>query len=280
MMKGIFTTRRFLTDILVWVVIFTIFALGVLIPFRPLHAADNNDPTPPVITSTTNAQNEQDTPLDADDKSYRTHQLMHYIHDQLPNWLPGVPSYIRDPAGWALGGARQIRDEIGLERTADGSPSMMASLAQPMAAMMQPPTPQQAEAMWLSPDYHHMGFLPAHDAMVMGVGARHTVWGGTQLEVRPFYGQNWHSLEGYGGSEAAINLGGANVGHPWGKIAVRYIEGSSDMLDHGHGTDMHAEVHFNQQLALHAGVRQSDNSELGNYVLLRWQLAELGHANH
>jgi hypothetical protein len=269
MMNGNFTFRRFLTDILVCAVIFTIF---VLIPFRPARSADTD--TTPLITPTSSAQNQQDTPLNEDDKHYRIQQMLHYVRSEVPNLLPGLPSYIRDPAGWALNGARDLRDELDLEHSADGSASMIASLADPIAAMVETPSSTQKEAMWLMPSYHHMGFLPAHDAMVLGFGMRHTMMENrVQVEVRPFFGQNWHGAENYGGSEVAINLNSSD-GHPWGKIAVRYVEGDADMLDHGHGTDLHAELRFNDHLALHAGVRQSDNENLGNYVLLRWRLTE------
>lgn len=270
-----FTFRRFLTDLLVWVAVFTFF---VLTPFRAAHSADTD--TAPLITPTSSAQSQQDTPLNDDEKHYRIQQMLHYVRSEVPQLLPGLPGYIRDPAGWALNGVRDVRDELGLEHDAGGGTSMIASITDPVAAMIGAPDPAQREAMWLTPDYHHMGFLPTHDAMVFGIGMRHTMLDDrVQVQIRPFFGQNWHGPENYGGSELSVNLS-TRDGKPWGKIAVRYTEGDPDMLDHGHGTDLHAELRFNDHLALHAGVRQGDDASLGNYVLLRWRLTELSPLSH
>jgi hypothetical protein len=282
-MKGNFTILRFLTDMKVCIGIFTAVFLSVLIPFQACRAATDETAAQSGYTSTPDGQ---DTPLANETKMSRKSQLLNYVRAQVPIWMPGLPSYIRDPGSWALGQLREVRDELGLDPGIGGEEvSMMSSLTQPVMAMMQSPGPEQTEAMWLSPDYHHKGFLPFHDAMVMGFGMRHAVMNDRiQVEVKPFYGQSWHSFSGYGGAEISVNLRGFGIGsdsgQPWGKIAVRYIEGNPDMLDHGHGTDLHAELRFTPHLALHAGVREDgDSGGLGNYAILRWQLAEFGPAH-
>jgi hypothetical protein len=146
-----------------------------------------------------------------------------------------------------------------------------------MAALIQPPTPGEGQAFWLTPGYHHKGFLPTHDAMMMSFNLRqHMFDDRVQVDMRPFYGQNWVSTNGYGGAEIGFNLSRTGAAQPWGRIAVRYVEGDQDLMDQGHGIDMHAELFFDDHLSLHAGVRENEESQLGNYAMLRWKLAEFG----
>lgn len=125
------------------------------------------------------------------------------------------------------------------------------------------------DSLRLAPDYHHKGFM--NDAVVMGVSARQNVWEDkAQVEVRPFWGQNWHSSDNYWGAEVALNLGQQKFS--WGRIAVRYTQGDESLIDRGQGFDMHGEMNFTDHLSLHTGVRENGNSDLGNYVLVKWKL--------
>ena len=94
--------------------------------------------------------------------------------------------------------------------------------------------------------------------------------------MRPYYGQNWLRPEGYYGSEFAVSLARGGIDDPmkesWGKVAIGFVDGSSQVLDHGHGFDLHGELRFNDQLALHAGVRENEDVSSGSYLMLRWKL--------
>ncbi|MBV8061600.1 MAG: hypothetical protein JO253_08780, partial [Alphaproteobacteria bacterium] len=45
----------------------------------------------------------------------------------------------------------------------------------------------------------------------------------------------------------------------------------SELTDHGKGFDLHGEVRFTENLALHSGVRDNGDAS-ANYVLLRWSM--------
>jgi hypothetical protein len=97
-----------------------------------------------------------------------------------------------------------------------------------------------------------------------------------QFDFHPFYGQNWVSLNGYGGAELGIGLTHGGEAQPWGRIALRYTDGASYLMDRSSGFDMNAELRFDTHLSLISGVRGDGTSDLGNYAIMRWKLMEFG----
>ncbi len=262
-MKAYFSGDHFLTNAAACIGIFLTLALLVLAPFRNARA-DNIYTNPAWPTSISGAP--ANSPFDDQEKNHRVGLLLDYVRKEAPGWAPGLPHAMRDPGGW-------LRNGLGLGGTNDSDGDSMSSVFQPMTYLMRPPMPGESEAAWLSPDYHHKGFLPVNDAMIMGANLRHRILDDTlQFDLHPFYGQNWHSSDGYWGTELALNLRSSSGAQPWGKIALRYSNGDQALMDRGRGFDMHSELKFDESLSLNAGIRESENTELGNYVLLRWKL--------
>jgi hypothetical protein len=112
---------------------------------------------------------------------------------------------------------------------------------------------------------------------MLGAGMRESLFSNRmQLEMKPYYGQNWLRPEGYCGGEFSVGLAHGGAGDTmessWGKVAVGFVNGDSEVLDHGHGFDMHGELRLDDQLALHAGVRENEDTNSGSYLMLRWKL--------
>jgi len=93
------------------------------------------------------------------------------------------------------------------------------------------------------------------------------------LDVHPYYGQNWHSEANYWGTEVSMHLTSDNDSKPWGKIALRFSQGDTNLMDRGQGFDMHSEMNFDDHLSLNAGVRENGRSDAGNYAMLRWKMS-------
>ena len=254
-------------------------AIIAVLPSHASRATDytEGDPDPMLV----GRGNLFASPFVKNDENHRVGVLLDYVRKEVPSLAPGLPSIFRDPAHWMLNGLRDVGDGIGLHLGMDmgfsgtGGDDTIASILQPVASLMEAPAADEGEAMWLSPDYHHKGFLPFNDALVMAVSLRHSLADErVRFEVRPFYGQNLISQRGYYGAEMAINLSPKLGLARGGKIVLGYTEGHTALLDHGRGFDLHSEIPFTEHLNLQAGMRQSDlNSGAGNYVTLRWKMA-------
>lgn len=250
--------------------------LTLVLTFHPQNAwaADDDMTFAPVPKV---AGQPEDSPLSELDKSHRLGLLLDYVRKEGPGWAPGLRDYLRSPFGWIMNGFRPAASALGLDGDDDGGEGFFSSIFHPVSSLMTPPSPQATQALWFSPGYHHKGVLPFHDAMVLSLNLRERLWDNRlQFDVKPFYGQNWVSTSGYGGAEIGIGLGHSGSGQPWGRIALRYTDGDSALMDRGRGFDMHAEVQFNEHLSLHAGMHGEEDSQLGNYVLLRWKVADFG----
>jgi len=261
-MKTLFTNRHFHTDARLWVaVLLTLWAL--LFPTR-LYADDKTAMTPEPLIATRPIYSS----FESADRSYRLGLLMNYVRHEGPALMPGLPDEMRAPAHFAMEQLRSARDTLGLN---DGDPD--DGFLSPVFSLMQAPDDSIAESLWLTPGYHHLhGMLPFDDALTIGFNYRNSVLDHrVKFEVHPFYAQSWHSSEGYWGTEMTFNVGPA-TGQSWGKISLRYDNGNSDLMDHKHGLDMHAEFLFDHNLTLTAGAQSNEASDLGNYVLLRWRL--------
>ncbi len=209
-------------------------------------------------------------------REHRLGLLLDYVQKEAPGWAPGLRDAIHAPMNWTRNGLASAGRTFGFG--GDGDSDDEEGLLSPIVRQfLQPPSPGARQAFWMTPDYHHKGFLPIDDAMVMKFNFRqHAFSDRVQLDFSPFYGQNLMSLNGYGGAEIGINLNRSGAKEPWGRIAVRYTQGDQDLMDQGHGIDMHAELRFTDRLSLNAGVRENEETQLGNYVLLRWHITDFG----
>ena len=219
-----------------------------------------------------------------DERQKRISLVMDYLRNEAPAMIPAVapalPNAVRAPARWAMQGWSAVRNEFDWGMDGPHGNKLIAALVEPISNLMRAPSPEQDQAIWLTPGYHHKGFLPMHDSLTLGFNTRHRAAGGTlQFDTHPFVGQNWHGAESYWGIETSLALARPATspnGKPWGKISLRYINGDTALMDHSRGFDMHTELRFDDHVSLHAGVREDIGSGVGNYVMLRWQLASLG----
>lgn len=133
-------------------------------------------------------------------------------------------------------------------------------------------------SMRASTAYHHRrGVLPTHDAAVLGAHMKqHFLDHYMQLDLHPYFGQNWFSQKNYYGADFTIDLiepeNKSKDSRPWGKFVISYTNGDDDLLDHGRGIDMHGELRFDEHTTLNTGMRQSDTSGASDYVLLQWKM--------
>ncbi|HUY68158.1 MAG TPA: hypothetical protein VMV79_02530 [Alphaproteobacteria bacterium] len=229
--------------------------------------ADDNVPLANVaLAATPQAQ----TSLDKAEQHARLGLLFNYVRQETPAWLPGLPAALRAPLGWAgIGFGGGADDAV---NTFDLLPSFLA----PMQSLMHGPDPRAAEAMWLAPGYHHRGFLPFNDAITMGVGYRDAFFGNRlKIDLRPFYGQNWVSPRGFWGTEITLGIG-PDAKRSWGKVVMRYDNGAPGLMGNSErGFTMGTELSFTDHLSLDAGVRGGEETQLGNYAMLRWRVADL-----
>ena len=284
-MRTVFNYTRFLTDeAFIALFSFTLF-LTLLIHTHPACGLENGV-NPSALSGMSNDNSTTSTSYE-EAKHERIHEVLGYLRQQAPTLIPGLPDFVRAPARWAMGGVSILESgfdfgDSGLGGFNDeGLMHGVHDALVPVANMMHAPDDEVGQANWVTPGYNHKGFLPNHDAMVLAFNSRHRMMNDfLQFDVKPFYGQNWHKSENYYGMETSINIGQrGNDDHarPWGKISFRYAAGEDDLIDRGHGIIMRTEINFNEHLSLHAGVRESDAGTSGNYVLMRWKLAELGH---
>jgi hypothetical protein len=269
-MKRAFDFGRFLTSAAGWEAIFLTLFFFFLQTSIVLAADDETASASPVT-----ADQPADSPYDDIDKTHRTAMLWQYVRQQMPQWAPGLNQTLRAPLGWA----HALGTDLGGDASADaGNNRYVPPVFEPLADVMQPPA-NDAQGMWLTPGYHHMGFLPFHDVMMAGMDLRrHMFGGGMHFDFKPYYGQNWTSLNGYGGARFDVALLRAGESQPWGRIGLGYTEGASYLMDRGHGFDLHAVLRFTDNLNLRAGVRDSQSSsDIGNYAIMRWKLLEFGN---
>ena len=279
-MKNMYCPVRILTLRLITAVFsFTLF-VTTLLTTCPAHALE--DGSNPANASLGSLSSQAVSKIQKDETNRRLSIVTNYLRQQAPAMMPALPEAIRAPARWAMDSWSSIHSTFsGLDTSglADGGTAIAQFLA-PVSNIMRPPSDSTDSAIWVTPGYHHKGFIPTHDAMVLGFNTRNRVMNGTvQLDTHPFVGQNWHSSESYWGVESTLALAQPTTkpnGKPWGKISLRYLNGDRALMDHDRGFDMHTELRFDDHISLHAGVREDIGSGVGNYVMLRWQLTELG----
>ncbi len=266
-MNGVFTLRHILTSHISEGVAVLTLTLSFLLPQNAYAVTDDNPSLVPVPMYSGQVA---ETPLESLDKGQRLGLLLDYVRKEVPGWAPGIRDAIRGPLNWTKNNWMDAQDSLGLVDAEPDSKGLYHGL-------MQAPSAEMAEGFWVMPDYHHKGFLPFNDAMQMNFNLRHSFFDRRlQVEGGPFYAQNWMSLNGYEGAEIALNLRDPVTHESKGRFSIRYTEGDQDLMDHGQGIDLHAEYHFNEQLSLHGGIRENEETQLGNYVMLRWKLTDFG----
>lgn len=264
-MRRAFELGHFLTSAKGWEAVFLTLLVLLNVP-KPCAADDGINATGMPLASDPQPVS---SPLDDLDKTHRTAMLWQYVRQQAPVWAPGLNDTLHKPLGWLQSAERNVFD--------DGASDSNASAFQPISMLMQAPPENAGQAMWLTPGYHHKGFLPFHDAMMTGMDMRQRVFDNRlQFDLKPYYGQNWTSLNGYGGAALGIGLTHPGEAQPWGRVSMGYIEGASELMDNGRGYDMHAELRFDDSWSFHAGVRNENTSDLGNYAIMRWKLMSFG----
>jgi hypothetical protein len=190
-----------------------------------------------------------------------------YIRKQSLRGVSLLPSDMRTAMGWLSGGWHAMPSLSG----DDGAETPV----QPQN-MVQSDTPEQQSGVTpvgLASNFHHKGFLPTHDAMVMGIGFGHSLFDHKlQFTTRPFYGQSWGALQGYWGAEMALDIVQRPDGMPFGKITLGYIGGNEALTDRGRGMDLHGDVDLTNGWKFTSGLRQNSADGNSNYVMLRWKL--------
>ena len=275
-MKDFINPLPYLTDpterlgVLLTLIFFAIF------PIHGFSAATSNNPY--AISNSI-----QFDAVDKQESDKRLQSIIDYAKQELPHMMPGLPSEIREPATWALGGMREAGNlfNFGLSSGEDVGADItaVAAIFKPVAAFMRPAAPEESQATWFAPDYHHRhGILPTHDSIVMGTHTRQDLLHHyMRFDVHPYVGQNLVSSRGYYGADITLDLASPSetsaTTKPWGKIAVSYTNGDSSLMDHGRGLDLHGELRFSDKLTLNTGMRQSDTSGSSDYVLLQWKMA-------
>lgn len=268
MKKNIFfIPGYFLTNTAQSQLFFLLLAISTLyVPCSICRAANNvSDESNPLYSST-----QAFSPIDDTEQHERAAALLRYIRQQNFNLLPGLPSAVHNPSGWVLNRLQSVQHGLGLED------EDVSTVVEPVSDLATVPSPEMGEAAWLSPSYHHYnGFSPFHDAFIAAFTTRQSFLNRQiKMELRPFYGQNLTSTRNYWGSEIALNLDSTLGLIKPGKISFSYINGDPYLLDHGHGLNLHGELQFTEQLSFNTGVRQGSNqSQMGDYALLRWRLA-------
>ncbi len=212
------------------------------------------------------------------DHSKRLDSMLTYAKQELPHLMPGLPSFIRDPAEYALGGLHETTDFLSFDLGGKDEADAMASILRPVTNLLQPAAPDDRQATWVEPNYHHRnGVLPLHDAIVIGTHSRKDLMGDyMRIDIHPYVAQNMFSQHGYYGADISFDLAAprntTRTTKPWGKVVFSYTNGDSNLMDHGRGADLHGELRFSDNLTLNSGMRQSDTTGASDYVLLQWKL--------
>lgn len=210
----------------------------------------------------------------------RMKEIAEYAKKEIPNWLPGLPSFLRTPKEWMMRNVKSIGGGVGDAWEVTGGNDVVVAFTKPIEEAMTAPEDDVAHALWLKPDYNHKGFLPLHDALMIGVNSRHRLWGDAMtFNIHPHVGQNWRNSENFWGTDITFNFTkpGKEKGdarRTLGKIAISYANGDKDVMKRKRGIDMHSEFQFTDDLSLRAGMKRNDDSKLDSYVLMQWKLAD------
>jgi len=199
----------------------------------------------------------------------RASEAMAYVRHEAFQGMSILPGEAREALSWFSGSWHPMQmagdDEETIPAVGGAVPAQSQALRDASSSESWVPD--------LASNFHHKGFLPTHDAMVLGLGMQHSLFDNKLgLTGRPFYGQSWHSLHSYYGGEVAMDIDKRDDGMPWGKIALGYIQGNDSMIDHGTGVELHGDVDLTRGFKFTSGIRQNSADGNSNYMLLRWKL--------
>jgi hypothetical protein len=195
----------------------------------------------------------------------RISEVENYVRKESLQGVSLLPGEMRTAVGWFSGHWHAMPLLGGVDE------ETLPPEAQNLTGETMPP--EEQIPVNLAGNFHHKGFLPIHDAMVMGVGFGRSAFDNKlQFTAHPFYGQNWRSLQGYWGAEGTIDIAQRADGLPWGKISLGYIDGNESLTDHGRGIDLHGDVDLTNGWKFTSGMRQNSADGSSNYVLLKWKL--------
>jgi hypothetical protein len=147
----------------------------------------------------------------------------------------------------------------------------MLGLLAPVISVVQSPSKDVGEAVWLSPGYqHNHGIMPFDDAVSLGPMYRNKMLDNRlNMDIHPYYAQNWHNTDNYWGLDTTFGVG-PSVGKSWGNITVGFTNGNENLMNHESGFNMKANLNFTNNLSLTSGVDQLDNAT----VLLRFHFVD------
>ena len=119
---------------------------------------------------------------------------------------------------------------------------------------------------------HHKGFLPTHDALLLGSNVKMGFVGDrVQFALHPFFGQGWIPSKHYWGTNLSLNIAPRADGMPWGSIVMGYVGGDESLTDHGRGMNLHGDVDLTNGFLFTSGIRQNSLSGNANYALVKWK---------
>lgn len=194
----------------------------------------------------------------------RLHDAKNYLREQGMRQLSALPGSLRDDFDRLAKGWHPLTDDDASD--GEGAPNLTgAPAAQPNLFRDLP--------FDLNAHYHHKGFLPTHDALVLGGTYTHTMDAGKiRLDLKPYYGQSWHGLSHYWGGEMTLDLAKRADDLPWGRVTLGYVSGKENLTDHGTGMDLHGDLDLTEGWTFTSGVRQDPYASDSSYVLLKWKL--------
>ena len=199
-----------------------------------------------------------DPTVDITAQKQKIGQIEKYLRQEASAHSSLLPGDVRAVMGWMSSGWRPVMtDDAAADKPID----------------VQTAPDEENLSGNLSTALHHKGFLPTHDVLMLGVGAGHSlVDHKLQISARPFYGQNWRSLQGIWGGQVTVDIAQRPDGLPWGKIVAGYTGGNPTLTDGGRGIDVHGDVDLTEGWKLTSGLRQDSTTGDSNYIMMRWKI--------
>lgn len=193
----------------------------------------------------------------------RISQATSYLRTQALKGTSLLPDEVRDTIGWFKGNWHPIH--IDADDDEDVNASSLSGL---------PAAPKSDDdAVDLIVNYHHKGFLPMHDAILVGAAFKQNIVAHKlDLTARPFVGQSWNSLRNYWGAEMTLDVAQKADGLPWGKISLGYVGGNDKLTDHGTGIDLHGDIDLTSGWKFTSGIRQDSADGNSNYMMVKWKM--------
>jgi hypothetical protein len=198
----------------------------------------------------------------------RVSEVTTYVRKEALQGIHILPDEARELTGWFNGSWKPVNVSGDDEPpAADGSTPTTVPLTQTQ-------TTSSPKTFGFSTNFHHKGFLPTHDTMMMGVDVNQAVLPNKlNFTARPFWGQSWNSIRAYYGAEASLDIAKKIDDElPSGKIVIGYIGGEDALTDHGSGIEMHGDVDLTEGWKFTSGIRQNSSDGNSNYMMVKYKL--------